>query len=172
MRSLSQTGDCHTSHLNDSEQEETHHMVTRGPKKIPYCYPGTSSGKRKKVRSTSQPHFRSRNSPATTEADQVLLALQHLAMKILNLPKSLTTTMPNFDGKTEKFELFQDLLRTCLKIHNPFTEQDKLNHFHSLKRGNALQTFENITSLNRRKLGEILTVFSRKYLKPQSMATA
>ena len=39
-------------------------------------------------------------------------------------------------------------------------------------RGDALQTFKNITSPNRENLGEILTVFRRKYEKPQSMATA
>ena len=39
-------------------------------------------------------------------------------------------------------------------------------------RGGALQTFKNITSPNRENLGEILTVFRRKYVKPQSMATA
>ena len=39
-------------------------------------------------------------------------------------------------------------------------------------RGDALQTFKNITSPNREKLGEILTVFRRKYVKPQSMAMA
>ena len=39
-------------------------------------------------------------------------------------------------------------------------------------RGDALQTFKNITSPNRENLGEILTVFRRKYVKPQSMATA
>ena len=39
-------------------------------------------------------------------------------------------------------------------------------------RGDALQTFKNITSPNRENLGEILTVFRRKYLKLQSMATA
>ena len=39
-------------------------------------------------------------------------------------------------------------------------------------RGDALQTFKNVTSPNREKLGEILTVFRRKYVKPQSMATA
>ena len=38
--------------------------------------------------------------------------------------------------------------------------------------GDALQTFENITSPNRGNLGEILTVFLKKYVKPQSMATA
>ena len=39
-------------------------------------------------------------------------------------------------------------------------------------RGDALQTFKNITSPNREKFGEILTVFRRKYVKPQSMARA
>ena len=39
-------------------------------------------------------------------------------------------------------------------------------------RSDALQTFKNITSLNRENLGEILTVFCRNYVKPQSMATA
>ena len=39
-------------------------------------------------------------------------------------------------------------------------------------RGDALQTFKNISSRNREYLTEILTVFRRKYVKPQSMATA
>ena len=38
--------------------------------------------------------------------------------------------------------------------------------------GDALQTFKNITTPNRENLGEILTVLRRKYVKPQSMATA
>ena len=38
--------------------------------------------------------------------------------------------------------------------------------------GDALQTFKNITSPNREKLGEILTVFCRKHVKRQSMVTA
>ena len=33
------------------------------------------------------------------------------------LPKALATTMPTFDGKTEKFELFEDLFQTSLKVH-------------------------------------------------------
>ena len=57
------------------------------------------------------------------------------------------------------------------KIHNQMTEKDKKN-FHSLMRGDALQTFKNITSPNTENLGEILTVFRRQYVKPQSMATA
>ena len=63
-------------------------------------------------------------------------------------------------------------MQTSLKIHNQLTEEDKINYFHSLMRGDALQTLNNITSLNRENLGGILTVFRRKYVKPQSMATA
>ena len=80
--------------------------------------------------------------------------------------------MPTFEGKSEKFELFEDLFQTSLKIYNQFTEEDDIHYFHSLMRGDVLQTFKNITSLNRENLGEILTVFRRKYVKPQSMATA
>ena len=164
---------CHNPHATTATQEE-----------IPYCSPTTSSGKQKKARSTSQPQFRSENTPATIEAHPILLALQQLATnsnsanfnnnidRISKLPKSLTTTMPTFDGKSEKFELFEDLFQTSLKIHNQLTEEDKINHFHSLMRGDALQTFKNITSPNRENLVEILTVFGRKYVKPQSMATA
>ena len=39
-------------------------------------------------------------------------------------------------------------------------------------RGDALQTFKNINGPTREKLAEILAVFRRKYVKPQSMATA
>ena len=169
------------------DSEEVHNdrdMVTAVQEEIPYCSSGISSGKQKKARSTSQPQFRSENTPATIEADQILLALQQLATnsnsanvnnnsnRISKLPKSLTTTMPTFDGKSEKFELFENLFQTSLKIHNQLTEEDKINYFHSLMRGDALQTFKNISSPNRENLTEILTVFRRKYVKPQSMATA
>ena len=170
-----------------SDSEEVHNdrdMVTAVQEEIPYCSSGISSGKQKKARSTSQPQFRSENTPATMEADQILLALHQLATnsnsanvnnnsnRISKLPKSLTTTMPTFDGKSEKFELFEDLFQTSLKIYNQLTEEDKLHFSHSLMRGDALQTFKNISSPNRENLTEILTVFLRKYVKPQSMATA
>ena len=160
------------------------HMEMETQEEIPYCSTSTSSGKQKKARSTSQPQFLSENTPATLEADQILLALQQLTTnsnsanfnnnisRISKLPKSLTTTMPTFDGKSEKFELFEDLFQTSLKIHNQLTEDDKINYFYSLMRGDALQTFKNITSPNRENLGEILSVFRRKYVKPQSMAKA
>ena len=80
--------------------------------------------------------------------------------------------MPTFNGKSEKFELLDDLFQTSFETHNQLREEDKLNYFHFLMRGDALQTFKHITSPNRENLGEILTVFRRKFLKPQSMATA
>ena len=164
--------------------KECRDMVTAVQVEIPYCSPTTSSGKQKRARSTSQPQFCRENTPATIEADQILLALQQLATKsnpanfnnntsrISKLPKSLTTTMPTFDGKSEKFEVFEDLFQKSLKIHNQLTEEDKTNYFHSLLRGDALQTFNNFSSPNRKNLAGILTVFRRKYVKPQSMATA
>ena len=166
------------------ETRNGHDMVTAAQEEITYCSSGISSGKQKKARSTSQPQFHSENTTATLEADQILLALQQLptnskssnvnnnSNRISKLPKSLTTTMSTLDGKSEKFELFEDLFQTSLKIHNQLTEEDKINYFHSLMSGDALQTFKNISSPNRENLTEILTVFRRKYVKPQSMATA
>ena len=80
--------------------------------------------------------------------------------------------MPTFDGKSENFELFEDLFQTSLKIHNQLTEDDRINYFHSLMTEDALQTFKNFNGPTRENLGEILAVFWRKYVKPQSMATA
>ena len=54
--------------------------------------------------------------------------------------------MPTLDGKSEKFELFEGLFQKSLKIHNQLTEEDKIYYFHSLMRGDALQTFKNIDS--------------------------
>ena len=148
------TGDCslgdpcpkavfsiyHTSNLNDSEQVETHHMVTEVQEEIPNCSLGISSGKQKKARCTSQPQFCSENTPATNEADKILLALQQLATnnnsvklnnninKISKLPISLTTTMPTFDGKTDKLKLFEDIFQKSLKILNQLTE-GKMNTY-------------------------------------------
>ena len=174
--------------------EDYPHMVTGGPdelrmttgtqENITYYSPGTSSGKQKKSRSANQPLFLSENTPPTIEADQILLALQQLATNsisanfnnnisiISELPKSLTTLMPTFDGKSEKFELFEDQFLKSLNIHNQLMEENKIHYFHSLMRGDALQTFQNINSLNIEKLREIMTVFRRNYIKPQSMATA
>ena len=141
---------CQSRHSIDSDTDEASHVVTGDPEEIrnrphmvtgfqeeiPYCSLGTSPEKQKKARSTSQPPYCSENTPATS-ADQILLAFEQLASnsnsaninnninKISKLPKSLTTLKPTLDGKSEKFELFEDLFQTCLKIHNQLREEDK-----------------------------------------------
>ena len=40
--------------------------------------------------------------------------------------------MPKIVGKSEKFDLFEDLFQTSLRIYNRLTEGDKINHFHAL----------------------------------------
>ena len=85
-------------------------MVTVVHEEVTYCSPTASSGKQKKIQSTSQPQSRSENTSAMIEADQILLAFRQLAnnnsakfhnniSRFSNLPKSLATTMPMFDGK-------------------------------------------------------------------------
>ena len=117
------------------------HMVTRSQEEIPYCSSGASSKKQKKAPFKSQPQFQSENTFSKIEADQILLALEQLATngnsanfnknlnRISKLPKSLTTTMPTFDWKSQKIEVFQDLFQTSLKIHNQLTVEDKKNYF-------------------------------------------
>ena len=192
-----EAGLFHSQITQNSGPEEGHDMVTGVQKEtmyrhdmtgfheeVTYCSPRASSGNRKSNRFTSPPQFRSENTTATIEADQILLALQQLANnnnfanfhnninRISKLPKSPTTTMPTFDGKSEKVKLFEYLFQTILKTHNQLTEEDRINNFHSLMRGDALQTFKNINGPSRENLGEVLAVFRRQYVKPQSMATA
>ena len=167
-----------------TEQSRNRHDLRGVHEEVTYCSPSTSSGKQKKNRATNQPQFRSENTPANIEGGQILLAFQQLANinnsanfhnninRISKLPKSLTTMIPTFDGKSEKFELFENLFQTSLKIHNQLTEEDRINYFHSFMRGDALQKFKNINGPTRENLGENLAVFRRKYVKPQSMATA
>ena len=86
--------------------------------------------------------------------------------------KSVSTNTLIFDGKNEKFELFEDLLHTMLKMQPEMREAMKNNHFNAHLRKEALQTFRNISALNKKTLDDVLIVFRRKYVKPESQATA
>ena len=103
--------------------------------------------------------------------------LADVLVNLQNKPQSMTirpvqTTPMTFDGKSEKFELFEDLFHTMIKMQPTMTEQMKINHFHSLLRKGALQTFRNINSITRQTLEDVLVIFRRKYVKPESQATA
>ena len=86
--------------------------------------------------------------------------------------RPISTTTLRFDGKSEKFELFEHFFHTMIKMQSDMKETMKINHFHSLLRKNALQTVRKISSANRQTLEDILAVFRRKYVKPESQATA
>ena len=137
---------CRASNIVDSDPNQASHMMTGAQEEIPFCSSETSTGKQKKARTTSQPQCCSEKTPATIEADQIMLALQQMASNnnsaksnnningISKMLKLLTTTLPIFDGKSEKFELIEDLFQTNLKIYNQLTEEDRIHFFHSFKR--------------------------------------
>ena len=100
----------------------------------------------------------------------VLVSLQNKPHKMTIRP--VQTTPMTFDGKSEKFELFEELFHTMIKMQPTMTEQMKISHFHSLLQKGALQTFRIINSSNRQTLEDVLVIFRRKYVKPESQATA
>ena len=59
-----------------------------------------------------------------------------------------------------------------IKMQPEMSEQMNINHFYSLLRKNAIQTFPNISTTNRQTLEDVLVVFRRKYVKPETQATA
>ena len=52
------------------------------------------------------------------------------------------------------------------------TEEEKIHYFHCLLRGEALQTFRNMTVATREHLNDMLAGFGRRYVRQQSVATA
>ena len=103
--------------------------------------------------------------PVTTEQPQDPIdRLADVLVNLQNKPQTMTirpvTTNPKtFDGKTEKFELFEDLFHTMTKMQPAMTEQMKINHFHSFLQKGALQTFRNTNSINRQTLEDVLVIF-------------
>ena len=73
--------------------------------------------------------------------------------------RPVSTTTLTFEDTSEKFELFEYLFHTMIKMQPDMWESMKINHFHSLLRKNVLQTFRNISSANRQSLEDILAVF-------------
>ena len=111
------------------------------------------------------------SAPITRLAD-VLTTMQNRPTAQQLTIRPVNSNTMTFDGKSKKFELFEDLFHTMIKMQPEMTEQMKINHFHSLLRKNALQTFRNISSSNRQTLEDVLVIFRRKYVKPESQATA
>ena len=109
--------------------------------------------------------------PISRLAD-VLMGMHNKPSAQTLMVRPVSTTTLTFDGKSEMFELFEDPFHTMIKMQPDMTETMKINHFHSLLRKNALQTFRNINTANWQTLEDILAIFRLKYIKPESQATA
>ena len=127
----------------------------------------TNQPKRTKARSQSQPPSKERPTAART-----LFAPDKTSATTLPMPKAPTASLPTFDGKSKKFELFEDLFRNNIKMYPHLTELQKINYFHSLLRGDALQAFCNIEDSKKDSLDEIMTIFKRRFGDYLSMAKA
>ena len=127
----------------------------------------TNQPKRTKARSQSQPLSKERPIVART-----LFATDKNDGTAPPMPKALTASLPTFDGKSEKFELFEDLFRNDIKMYPHLTEIQKINYFHSLLRNDALQAFCNIEDTKKDSLDEIMTIFKRLFRDYLSMAKA
>ena len=130
--------------------------------------------------STNQPMKRSKQQRASNEqtkdrpsTSKILFAPQPQtfpATNLLPMPKALTASLPVFDGKSEKFEFFEDLFRNNIKMYPHLTEIQKINYFHSLLRGNALQAYCNLDDTKKGNLEEVITAFKRRFGDFQSSA--
>ena len=73
--------------------------------------------------------------------------------------KPVSTNTIIFDEKSEKFEFFEDLFHTMLKMQPEMTEAMKINNFHAHLRKEALQTFRIESASNNKTLHDVLIVF-------------
>ena len=130
--------------------------------------------------STNQPtkrpkRMQSEHSKDRPSTSKILFAPQPQTFPLTNplpMPKALTASLPVFDGKFAKFELFEDLFRNNIKMYPHLTEIQEINYFHSLLRGNALQAYCNLDETKKDNLEEVITAFKRRFGDFQSAATA
>ena len=126
----------------------------------------------KRLKEQRAPNEQTKDRPSTSK---ILFAPQPQtfpATNLLPMPKALTASLPVFDGKSEKFELFEDLFRNIIKMYPHLTEIQKINYFHSLLRGNALQAYCNLDDTKKDNLDEVITAFKRRFGDFQSSAKA
>ena len=158
----------------DSEEED-YHMVTGANRQLHR----QSSQNPQSLKDTVGSHADQTTSTLTNKpldpVNQIAQAIEKLANK--NSQQSLfhpknTLTFNGKNEKNEKFEYFEDLFHTTLRMQPNLTEEMKINQFHAHLRGLALKAFKNIQRTPSTTLEDILEVFRRKYVKPESSASA
>ena len=148
-------------------------MVTGPPKNI-LRQSSNNSNTTNTVRPNADHLFLDHPEPSNP-VNQIAQAIEKLARKnpepSIFHPKNTLTFNGKFE-KNEKFEYSEDLFHTTLKMQPQLTEEMKINLFHAHLRGLALKTFKNIQRTPTSTLEDILIVFRRKYVKPESSASA
>ena len=176
-------------------QSHTHHMVT-GQTTQTNQFPEFLTGRIQTPRNPSSQQYqnlstqvsqdnnlpvvdqipRNQNSDANNSINRLADAIPGITTQqrpqTATMLKPVSTNTLIFDGKKEKFEPFENLFHTMLKKQQEITEAMKINHFHAHLRKEALQTFRKISASNKKTLDDVLIVFRRKYVKPESQATA
>ena len=157
---------------NEESDEKDYHMVTGANRQL-------HRQSSRKLNDTVGSHAHHNLSNLTAKpldpVNQIALAIEKLAIK--NSSQSLfhpknTLTFNGRNEKNQKFEYFEDLFHTILRMQPNLTEDMKINHFHAHLRGLALKTFKNIQRTPNTTLEDILKVFRQKYVKPESSASA
>ena len=160
----------HTHHMVTGPSNPTHHMVT-GQTAQPNQIPEFLTGRIVTPRNPPSHQYqdlstqvsqdnnlpvveqtpRNQNSDANNSINRLVDAIVGIATQqrpqAATMLKPVSTNTLIFDGKNEKFELFEDLFHTMLKMQPEMTEAMKNNHFHAHLRKEALQTFRNISAL-------------------------
>ena len=178
-----------------NRQPHTHHLVTgqttqpnqfpefltgrivtpRNPPSHQYQNPSTQVSQDNNLPVVEQTP-RNQNSDANNSFNRLVDAIAGFASQqrpqAATMLKPVSTNTLIFDGKNEKFELFEDLFHTKLKMQLEMTEAMKSNHFHAHLRKEAVQIIRNISVSNKKTLDDVLIVFRRKYVKPVSQVTA
>ena len=166
----------HSDEESDAESlDEDYHMVTGANKHLHRQSSQNSQPLNDTIGSRAGRPTSTLTETPSDPVNQIAQAIEKLANK--NTPQSLfhpknTLTFNGKNEKNEKFEYFEDLFHTTLRMQPNLTEDMKINHFHAHLRGLALKTFKNIQRTPTTTLEDILKVFRRKYVKPESSASA
>ena len=81
------------------------------------------------------------NNSINRQADGIAGIATQQRPQAATMLKPVSTNKLIFGGNNEKFELFEDLFRTMLKMQPELTEAMKINHFHALLRKEAFQIY-------------------------------
>ena len=146
----------HPDEESDAEEVEDYYMVTGANRQLH----GQSSQKLNDTVGSHADHNLSNSTVKLLDpVNQIALAIGKLADKNPSQsffhPKN-TLTFNGKNEKNEKFEYFEDLVQTTLRMQPNLTEDMKINQFHAHLRGLALKTFKNIQRTPNTTLEEYL----------------